>query len=372
MRLTEVRLTHFRNLASGRLEIPPEGAVLVGANGQGKTNFLEAVHYLSRFRSFRGTRHADAIAFEAEHFRIEGGVVYGDGRGHTVAVAADRRERRIALDGRDAVSPDDARGTVVTVLVAPGDLALIDGPPSIRRRYLDALQGVVSRAYARACGQYGRALRQRNELLRDRSRGAAHVLPSWDDALVAAGTALVVGRAVLAGRLAERFAEVGAAIAGAGERTGFELRYRPSVPVERARATDAKAVAEAWREALAKRLPRDRARGWTTVGPHRDELALRLAGRSLARFGSQGERRTGAIALRLLEAALLEEDTGHRPILLLDDVFSELDPERARRLLGWLGDRHQRFVTTPRPLPWLDEPDARWTVEGGRIDPRAA
>jgi DNA replication and repair protein RecF len=148
----------------------------------------------------------------------------------------------------------------------------------------------------------------------------------------------------------------------------YAIVYRPSIPVDPEASDLAEAVRSAWSRALVERAAVDRARGWTTVGPHRDDVAIRLAEVDLARFGSQGERRTAAIALRLMEAEMLEADTGERPILLLDDVFSELDEGRAERLLDWLGDRHQRFVTSPRPLPWLADGLARWAVSQGRIE----
>ncbi|HUP01882.1 MAG TPA: DNA replication and repair protein RecF [Gemmatimonadota bacterium] len=372
MRLTEIGFTHFRNLASTRLEVPPAGAILVGANGQGKTNFLEAIHYLALFRSFRGTRHGDAIAFDAEQFHVEADVLYEDGRSRTITVAADRDCRRIALDGGEALRPAEAVGAVVAVLLAPDDLQIVTGPPAERRRYLDTILALTSRRYWNALQEYARTLRQRNGLLRIRSRAAELEIESWDDMLVVAGTPIVTARAALARRLAARFAEMGGRIAGVGERSTFALTYRASVPVAKEDDGDAARVATAWREALLERRAVDRERGWTTVGPHRDEILVRLAGRPLARFGSQGERRTAAIVLRLLQLEVLEADTGHRPILLLDDVFSELDPGRSGRLLEWLGDAHQRLVTSPRPLPWLDESLARWTVEGGRIARAAA
>lgn len=368
MRLTEVGLAHFRNLATASLEVPSSGAVLVGANGQGKTNFLEALHYLAQFRSFRGASHRDAIAFDADHFRVEGGVRYGDGRSRTVAVAADREVRRVAVDGHQASRAAEAIGTVVAVLFAPGDLTIVTGPPVGRRRLLDSILAVASRRYGRALQEYDRVLRQRNGLLRGPARGADAMLEPWDVTLVAAGTPIVVARAALVRRLAARFAEVGEGIADAGEQNCFALAYRPSIRIADGEAEDPARVESAWREALEARRERDRAWGWTTVGPHRDDIVVRLAGRPLAKFGSQGEQRTAAIALRLLEAEILEADTGHRPILLLDDVFSELDASRAERLAERLGERCQRFVTSPRPLSWLDGSLAHWRVEAGRID----
>lgn len=371
MRLTDVRLDRFRNLASVSLDVPRGGAILVGDNGQGKTNFLEAIHYLSLFRSFRGSRHEDAIAFGAGHFRIEATARYADGRTRGVAVAASREERRVQVDGVAADTLSDAVGTVLSVIVTPDDLALVTGSPGGRRRYLDTLLGLTSRAYARGLREYDRILRQRNELLRGPERSAGPVMASWDEALVGAGAPLVAARARLVRRLAARFSRTAGAIASEGERTDYGLAFAPSVPVAADAATEAEAVAEAWSRAIEETYGQDRARGWTTVGFHRDDLEIALGDRPLDRFGSQGERRTAAIALRLLEARVLEDDTGHVPILLLDDVFSELDEGRARGLLGSLGEERQRFVTTPRPLPHLDDALPRWRVEAGRIEPAA-
>lgn len=371
MRLTEVRLDHFRNLASTSLRIPPPGALLVGENGQGKTNFLEAIHFLARHRSFRGTSYSDAIAFDADHFRVEGGIEYEDGRSRRVAVAADRSDRRLVVDGHEAVRAA-ADGAVHTVVVAPADLELVAGSPAVRRRYLDDLLTASSRSYARSRRAYDRALRQRNELLRSRHRPPAGLLETWDEALVDAGAPVIAARARLAAELAGRFEEAAAAIGGAGGRTGFGLAYRVSAGLASGDPPDVDAVGVAFRTALRDRREADHARGWTTAGPHRDDLALSLRGRDLGRFGSQGEQRTAAIALRLLEAERLEADTGHPPILLLDDAFTELDAGRAGRLVARLGDRNQRFVTTPRPVPPVADGVAVWRVEGGRIHPAEA
>jgi DNA replication and repair protein RecF len=369
VRLIALRLTGFRNLAPIELEIPGRGLVLEGANGQGKTNFLEAIHFLARFRSFRGAPITDAIAFGAEHFRVEGTVAIEDGSERAVAVAADRSGRRIALDGRGA-TPARALGTLLAVLVAPDDHALIAGSPSRRRAYLDGVLAVASRRYRRSLRDFERSLKQRNEALRREAPEA--VLATWDEALVEAGVGLFLARAAFVARQAARFAELAGAIAGCGERGDYELAYAPSV-AEVLEADDDR-VASAWRRALVADRVADRRRGWTGVGPHRDDLAIGLGGRPLGRYGSQGEHRTAAVALRLLEADVLEEEVGSRPILLLDDVFSELDEERGRRLLERLdaGARRQRFVTTPRPLAWVDGATPRWRVVAGAFDRRPA
>jgi len=370
VRLRSLRLSGFRNLATTSLDVPSAGVVLVGANGQGKTNLLEAIHYLALFRSFRRTRHADAITFGEERFRVEGDVVWEDGRTRTIAVSADRGERRIAIDGAPGLKPADALGTLLVALLSPDDLALVTGGPGERRAYLDGLLGITSRTYCRGLREFERALRQRNELLK-RGRTDPAMWATWDEALIAGGVGLVVARVALVERLSPRFGAIGARLAGRDD-VAWSLRYVPSIPVSDGERGDRDAVARAWRDALRERRERDLRRGWTTVGPHRDEVEIRREGRALARFGSQGERRTAAIALRLLEAEVLETDTGRRPILLLDDVFSELDEGRSERLLEWLGDERQRFVTSPRPVPSLERALARWDVRAGEIETEPA
>lgn len=364
MRLIEIGLDRFRNLRSMSIEIPSPGAVLIGANGQGKTNFLEAVHYLALFRSFRGARHREVIAFGEEGFRVTGEVAYDSGGSRRVSVSGDRSARRIAIDGVAAPSPAEAVGAILTVLLAPGDLEIVAGPPAGRRRFMDALLVRAAGRHWRTLHEYARALRQRNETLR--ARGGAQELDVWDESLIRTGTPLVLARHDLAGRVDALFGDFGARIATEAE-SGLELRYRPSVPVDDARVGLARAVEETWREALARRRELDRRRGWTSVGPHRDDLDLRLGGRPIGRYGSLGQQRTAAIALRLAEAEILEAESGRAPVLLLDDVFAEVDAERSRALLPCLGAHRQRFVTSARPLPELETSLERWEVTGGRI-----
>lgn len=364
MRLTEIGLDRFRNLRSTSIGIPPAGAVLVGSNGQGKTNFLEAIHYLALFRSFRGVRQREVIAFGEEGFGVTGEAVYADGAARRVTVTGDRSRRRIAVDGHGPLNPAEAVGTVLTVLLAPSDLQIVIGPPAERRRYLDALLARTGGRHWRAIHAHTRALRQRNEALR--ARVADRELDAWDESLIASGAGLVVARAILAARLDGLFADLAGRIAPEPEPEAG-LRYRPSVPVGAEEALDPVEVARAWRSALVERRPLDRRRGWTSVGLHRDDLELLLGGRSLGRFGSLGQQRTAAIALRLAEARILEDETGRAPVLLLDDVFAEVDEGRSRAILPCLGGHRQRFVTSARPLPELAGELERWEVSDGRI-----
>ena len=365
MRLIEIGLDRFRNLRSTSIEIPPQGAVLIGANGQGKTNFLEAVHYLALFRSFRGAKHGEVIAFGEERFRVTGEVEYGDGGTRRVSVSGDRRARRITIDGVAAPSPAEAVGAIVTVLLAPDDLEVVVGPPVQRRRYMDMLLARAAGRHWRTMQAHGRTLRQRNEALRCRASGEE--LDAWDESLIRTGTPLVLARRDLAGRVDSLFGDFGARIAPDTE-SGLELRYRPSVPVDAERAGDPQGVGEAWREALGRRRELDLRRGWTSVGPHRDDLELLLGGRPIGRYGSLGQQRTAAIALRLAEAEILEAETGRPPVLLLDDVFAEVDAGRSRALLPCLGVHRQRFATSARPLPELEAGLERWEVSDGRIE----
>ncbi|MGH7556981.1 MAG: DNA replication/repair protein RecF [Gemmatimonadota bacterium] len=364
MRLTEIGLDRFRNLRSTSIGIPPAGALLIGSNGQGKTNFLEAIHYLALFRSFRGARHREVIAFGEAGFGVSGEAVYADGGTHRVTVTGDRSARRIAVDGHSPLSPTEAVGTVLTVLLAPGDLQIVAGPPAERRRFMDGLLARMAGRHWRAIQVHARALRQRNEALR--ARCAEAELDAWDVSLIATGVPVVVARAELAERLDGLFAALGGRIAPESEME-LRLRYRPSVPDSFAEAVDPSAVSAAWREALQLRRALDRRRGWSSVGPHRDELELLHGGRAIGRYGSQGQQRTAAIALRLAEAEILEAESGRAPVLLLDDVFADVDAGRSRALLPCLGAHRQRFVTSARSLPELDDALERWEISDGRI-----
>lgn len=249
----------------------------------------------------------------------------------------------------------DFLGELPLALFTPEDLQLVWGPPAERRRYLDLLLCKLYPAYLGALTRYQRCLKERSALLRRPDLRAPELEP-WDDILVTLGAELTARRErlcdPLAGAVRTLYHEL------SGEPADLSLRYRPSG------SADPQAFAESLRSRRAEEL-RMKA---CLVGPHRDELALGLGGREVRRFGSQGQRRTLALALRLAQARLLGEIGGESALVLLDDCFSELDPDRQRRLLGALRGVPQVFITTATPLE-LEVPCTVFAVQAGTLAP---
>lgn len=361
--VARVAASDFRNLASAEIELPPEGLALVGENGHGKTNFLEAIYYLQILRSFRGARDVDLVRFGASGFHIA--ATLGDAPARQIAVGFQRQTKRkkATVDGGEPLKLADAIGAFPAVIFSPADAELVAGSPSERRRFLDVMLSLTSRSYLAALQRYRAALVRRNAALRDtasaRSDSAVEV---WEPVLAEAGAVLWRGRRAWVRTQADAFASLCTTIGEAGRSA---LRYVTPLACEDAE------VEQALLEALARRRSLDVQRGMTHAGPHRDDLELQLDGRDLRTFGSAGQQRTAAIALRLLEAATLRASAGAEPIVLLDDPFAELDQRRTAHILRLLqGDgRGQTILAVPRAtdipadLTRLD----RWRVHDGRL-----
>ena len=354
----------FRNLARLDLALPPEGLALIGDNGHGKTNLLEAIYYVELLRSVRGARDPDLVRFGAAGFHLAAQL--RTDRAHALTIGFERagKRKRVRLDGAEPPRLSDALGALPSVIFSPADVALVTGAPSERRRYLDVMLALTSRRYLAALQHYRGALARRNAALRDVARsGAGDARVSvWEPALAEHGAVLWEARVAWAARVADEFAERCTAI---GERADVRLRYTTSL------APKGRATAEALADALAAQRAHDVRRGVTHAGPHRDDLALTLDGRELRLFGSAGQQRTAAIALRMLEAATLQARVGGPPLFLMDDPFAELDARRSHRILELLGagGMGQVVLTVPRAadipgeLTWLE----RWTVEHGAL-----
>ncbi|HMC56077.1 MAG TPA: DNA replication and repair protein RecF [Gemmatimonadaceae bacterium] len=343
--IASLSLQNFRNFERLGLDIPREGLVIVGDNGQGKTNLLEAVYYLSLFRSTRGARDTDVTRFGAAGFFVEASVCTPEP--HEVSVGFERngRRKRVRVDGVVIERLSAALGTLPAVMFAPGDVEIVAGGASARRRFLDIMLALSSRGYLRSLQQYRAALERRNAALRDAARrgtGAPlDAIAVWEPALAEHGARIARARRMWVGQVTERFAERCVAI---GERGRAEIRYAANVEV------NAESLEGAIAEALANRRALDARLGVTHAGPHRDDLSLTLDGRDLRTFGSAGQQRTAAIALRTLEAETLRDAREAAPVFLLDDPFAELDDRRASRVLGLLGDIGigQAILAVPR------------------------
>ena len=367
MRLARLSVRDFRNLERVELELPPEGMVVVGENGHGKTNLLEAAYYLQLLRSARGARDMDLVRFGAPAFHVAAATIGAKG-GHGIGVGFERatKRKRVTVDGAEPPRLSDALGALPAVLCSPRDAALIAGSPSERRRYLDVTLALTSRPYLAALQSYRGALARRNAALREGARAARDEgrVAVWEPALAEHGAKIWKARVAWVARHEARFASVCEAI---GERGTATMRYQTSLD---AGGGD---VAGALARALEAKRPLDLKRGLTHSGPHRDDLELTLDGRDLRTFGSAGQHRTAAIALRVLEQETLRDERDAAPLLLLDDPFAELDARRSARILELFAGEGagQTILAVPREAdipPGLTRL-ARWRVQHGALSP---
>ena len=356
-------MSDFRNLAFVELEASAAGFALIGENGQGKTNLLEAIYYCHLVRAFRGARDSDLVRFGERGFHLTAtatGAPYDEVR---VGFERATKRKKIVLDGVECSRLSDALGALPCVVFSPADVAIVSGAPALRRRFLDVVLASTSRRYLAALQHYRAALVRRNAALRASSRAAdaAARVAVWEVPLARHGAILCRERMAWVEWAREPFATLCATI---GERDRADLRYRSSMDVPD--LGDDEAMREALVAAFSRHRDRDLQRGLTGVGPHRDDLEFRLGTHTLRTFGSAGQQRTAALALRLLERRTYRERTGREPLVLLDDPFAELDPRRAACVLALLTDRRQGQAVFAVPRP-DDIPDALTGLQRFRI-----
>ncbi len=375
MHVAHLSLHDFRSYEALELSWTSGVVVLLGRNGMGKTNIVEAVDYLARLGSHRVAGDAALVRQGAARAVVRAAVVRGD-RQALVEVEINPGAANRARLNRSAVPRTrDVLGVVRTVLFAPDDLSLVKGDPSERRRFLDDLLVQRTPRLAGVRGDYDRALRQRNALLRSarqnraRHRHDDHVastLDVWDHQLARAGAELVAARAALVAELGPYVALAYAAVAKDADPDQAAMRYQPSFPLPDPADPEA-GVLTALLAELQRRRGEELDRGVTLVGPHRDELALSLGTLPVRGYASHGESWSFALALRLASYDLLRAD-GDDPVLVLDDVFAELDTGRRDRLADLVGDAEQLLVTAAVPA---DVPEtlrgSRYLVADGRV-----
>jgi len=371
MRLRELRLRFFRNLRHIDLELPAGPILIWGDNAQGKTNLLEAIYCLATGRSFRTRNDRECLAWDApaeEPASIRGRVERRDGP-REIKVVLHQGEKRLFLDGKPLARLAELLGELNAVLFTPADLQIVQGSPAARRRFLDLGLSQVSRPYLASLQTFSQALRQRNALLRARQPLPAleGELAPYEALMAAAAAEILQFRAKALEDLARRAAQAYAEF-GAGERLG--LAYRHFLRDDVAAADTEASMADRYRRRLEADRAEDSRQGATRTGPHRDDFILTLDGKSAQDYASQGQQRCCALALRLAEAGLMAERAGEEPILLLDDLASELDAGRRRRLLETLRSEAQVFLTTTRPGDFPREMGfaAAWTVQAGAVE----
>lgn len=342
--LRRISCRDFRNFKSLDLELPQSGLAIIGENGQGKTNLLESIYYMQVLRSARGARDQDLVRFGAKGFYIAAGFLLDGAESRSelsVGFETAGRRKKVTLDGGVVARLSDAFGSLPSVMFSPRDIQLIAGAPGERRRFLDLVLALSSRKYLTSLQHYRAALARRNAALREAARNGDEGSPAvWEPSLAEHGANLICERAAWVTERAEEFSRLSAAIGEPGE---SGMSYASQI----ARFED---PLTALANALERQRKHDIRRGMTHSGPHRDDLALTLDGRELRIFGSAGQQRTAAIALRMLEGATLRAARGVAPVLLLDDPFAELDLRRSARILELLRDAGlgQTVLVVPR------------------------
>ncbi|HWI06754.1 MAG TPA: DNA replication and repair protein RecF [Solirubrobacteraceae bacterium] len=368
MLATRLRLREFRSYERAEVELGPGLTVVHGRNGAGKTNLLEALYFGLTGRSCRTSNEREVVRFGASTARVEVDLRDEDGHAHAVAVGFSPGEaKRLQADGVLVDRLVDVEMRPLVCVFMPDRLELVKGPPALRRSHIDQVVAASRPGRSATRRAYSRALAQRNALLAAIRSGRASraSLRAWDAELAHHGIALRDDRATAVDLIAPRFAALAAAL-GLGAAT--ELRYRP-----RSRAAGATQLAEE----LAERAESDLERGFTGHGPHRDDIVALRDGRELRSYGSQGEQRLALLALLLAERDALAQARDTLPLMLLDDVMSELDPDRRAMLADLLRGAGQSIITTTdvAHVPGAEGGDVtRLAVAGGAVlgDTRAA
>jgi DNA replication and repair protein RecF len=374
LKIVALQTIAFRNLTSVVIEAHPRFNVIAGDNAQGKTNLLEAIYLVGTLRSFRAARTEELVGFGASETQVRARVEKA-GTVRLLEVRVTPGHKTARIDGKGTRAPDYFGGMNV-VLFQPDDLRLPRGSPLGRRRFLDRAIFSERPAYLGEAQTYERVLRSRNALLRGPSPIRPELIEVYDEQLAKAAAPIVLSRRAMTAALAPRAAEAFSRLTRAGK--PLRLEYRPAL-IERGAAADqigsAREIEEAMRQQLVADHRRDQARGATSAGPHTDDLELVLDDREAQKYASQGQLRALVLSLKIAEIEHLTERLGDAPILLLDDVSSELDATRNAQLFEYL-DAHlgQVFITTTDPAHVRLGNDGvgrrDFWVQGGTIAPR--
>jgi DNA replication and repair protein RecF len=337
LRLLRIHATDFRSYSDATLEPSQSITILHGENGQGKTNLLEAMHFLSTTRGFRSGRDSDLIRWDSEGCQVEGGLDKS-GRETQIAVSFPLGgKKQASVDGATLTKTIDIIGMLHTVDFSARDLNIVRGEPAFRREFMDVELAQLMGSYATNLARFKRALTQRNGLVANLAQriGSVMDLDVWDEHLIGYGEPLISARTQWIDRIAPKATDMHKALSGDSE--VLSVTYKPDAP------------AGSFAQALAESRATDIKRGNTTRGPHRDDIDLTIEQKSVRQFASQGQQRSAALALKLAEAAIAEQRTGETPVILLDDVLSDLDEGRRGRLLELFSGSAQMIMTCTEP-----------------------
>ena len=371
MYVSKLTLHDFRSYATAEIELEPGATAFIGSNGQGKTNLVEAVDYLSRLDSHRVSSDTPLVKAGADQAIIRADVVKGDRTALLELEITPGKANRARINRGALPRTRDLIGVLRTVIFSPEDLALVKGDPSDRRKFLDSLLVLRTPRLGGVKADYERVLKQRNTLLKS-ARGRRNVeiatLDIWDENLARTGAELIAARLTLLDALAPHLVDAyqRVAAASAPDRRVVTASYRSSVPLD-SELRDQSTIEQLMIDEIARRRGDEIDRGISLVGPHRDEVVLSIGELPAKGYASHGESWSYALALKLASFELLRDD-GDDPVLILDDVFAELDQGRRQQLAELVGDAEQVLVTAAVAE---DVPEAlkghRFKVAGGEV-----
>ncbi|MDH7602593.1 MAG: DNA replication/repair protein RecF [Armatimonadota bacterium] len=371
MHITQLSLRSFRNYETLDL-VPQENLnLLIGSNAQGKSAILEAVYFLSTSKSHRTTRDAELIRLGSEHARVSAEIHREARPDVMLEIVLSRTQRRILrVDRKKKERLVDFIGQLNAIIFSSFDVEMVRGEPALRRRFLDLELSQTSPQYLYALARYKRTLEQRNRALKLINAGRAQpkILEPLDEQLAFYGSIVTARRSEFVADLGSAAEEVYRRLTAGNEI--LDVVYNPSARLLNGKAEDIKSVLV---EQLAEKRDIDIARGSTTIGPHRDDVEMRVDGVPVREYASQGQQRCAALALKLAEAAILREKLGEAPVILLDDVCAELDIRRRSGALAFIREGFQAFVTATalEELPGEMIRGAQvFDVEGGEVRKR--
>lgn len=346
MYLTHLQVRGYRNYQDAQLELHPSINIFLGANGQGKTNLLEAIYYLAMGRTFRGNKESELLGWGADYFRLSATYrIEESNRARQLEIYYDPQKRkRIQRNGVRYARLSDIEDRLLTVLFTPDDLLIIKGSPGMRRAFVDRELDALEDGYYELRLAYQRVLQQRNELLKDvraRRQSAEYLLP-WNVQLAELGTRMIRKRLDFLRELVPRARRMHAYLVDAEKQ--FDVRYHASLG--QVLHAPAEALQERFLTLMQSHQKEEIRRGVSLYGPHRDDLLFYEDGRELRTFGSQGQQRTAILVMKMAEIGCFHKRFGRQPLLLLDDVMSELDRSRQTQLMNIiLKDNIQTIIT---------------------------
>lgn len=359
MRVERVKLNNYRNIVSGDLLLSPTLTILYGDNGQGKTNILESIYLLGSIRPFRSAKIPHLIRHGESESIVRGLFRQGNIQ-NTLILGLKDKHRRVLLNGKVVHNPVELHGRLLVTVFSPDEIGIVRMGPEQRRRYLDRSLYMRDRTFLDVYHQYYRTLKQRNALLKS---GNFKGIDIWDQQLAHAGCSLMAHRRRYIEELSDKASCGYMHIADGKEQTSLE--YLPALTLPACNQEIA------FLEELQAHRDQDCRQKVTTRGPHKDDILFLIDGRPLKGFGSQGQHRSFMLALKVAEIELLEETFGELPVLLLDDITSELDAKRLNNLLTLLHDKRvQVVVTTTDVRHFTQAPQhgvVRYKVEAGKL-----